>query len=369
MRIRIWISLPNPGRLIFFSSILVLSACLNHNNDLEKRVSVIWKEDRAVALNIPLSNYGNIPDDSVVKMTSVCLPGTTTSIAGRFRQEKTSLIFEPLIPFTRGLRYDILIGGDSLSQIVIPRSATFPELLGIYPIPDTVPENLLKIYLVFSKPMREGHSLEFVSLHNDHGDSLPQSFLSLHPELWNPERTILTLWLDPGRIKRDLKPNRSLGAPLVNGRKYQLVISATWPDQEGNVLGKSYAKSFYASNRDSLCPRPDRWTLRLPISGGMDSLGIFFHEPIDYFLLLNSFRFLDASGKLIDGNITVGPTESSLFFAPIEKWKAGTYTIQIDSRLEDLAGNNLNRPFDRDLNNQSMVSDSKRIHEKKFQIQ
>ena len=33
-------------------------------------------------------------------------------------------------------------------------------------------------------------------------------FLELENELWNPEHTQLTLWLDPGRIKRDLIPNQ-----------------------------------------------------------------------------------------------------------------------------------------------------------------
>ena len=40
------------------------------------------------------------------------------------------------------------------------------------------------------------------------------TFLDLQPELWNAEGTVLTLWLDPGRIKRDLIPNKELGIPL-----------------------------------------------------------------------------------------------------------------------------------------------------------
>ena len=78
-----------------------------------------------------------------------------------------------------------------------------------------MPENLLKIYLRFSHPMREGQSDKYISLIKNGKDTLPDVFLNLQPELWNEDRTVLTVWLDPGRIKRDLQPNLKLGNPLA----------------------------------------------------------------------------------------------------------------------------------------------------------
>ena len=83
--------------------------------------------------------------------------------------------------------------------------------MAIYPTQDTVPENLLKIYLQFSKPMREGQALRHIELLKNNRDTLPGVFLDLQPELWNVDRTTLTVWLDPGRIKRDLQPNGPIG--------------------------------------------------------------------------------------------------------------------------------------------------------------
>ena len=40
---------------------------------------------------------------------------------------------------------------------------------------------------------------------------------------------------------------------------------------------------------------------------------------------------------------------SELIFKPDLDWKVGDYELLIDSKLEDLAGNNLNHLFDKDL--------------------
>ena len=65
--------------------------------------------------------------------------------------------------------------------------------------------------------MQEGQALENITVIKNGKDTIPSIFLDLQPELWNKERTILTLWLDPGRIKRDLQPNKKLGLPLELG--------------------------------------------------------------------------------------------------------------------------------------------------------
>ena len=70
----------------------------------------------------------------------------------------------------------------------------------------------------------------------------------------------------------------------------------------------------------------------------------------------------------MDGSFTLSDKESILKFQPISEWENGNYTITVDSKLEDLAGNNLNHPFDRDLNadnNQIIETEIKTI---KFKI-
>lgn len=41
-----------------------------------------------------------------------------------------------------------------------------------------------------------------------------------------------------------------------------------------------------------------------------------------------------------------------------DEWATGSYILESESRREDLAGNNLNRPFDRDIQQHSKKSNS-----------
>jgi len=50
----------------------------------------------------------------------------------------------------------------------------------------------------------------------------------------------------------------------------------------------------------------------------------------------------------VSGQISLYKDESAWRFTPNQPWNESEYQIVVETRLEDLAGNNLNRPFDRD---------------------
>ena len=212
-----------------------------------------------------------------------------------------------------------------------------------------MPENLLKIYLHFDQPMREGVSGKFVKLIKSQRDTIEGAFLDLQPELWNPGRTVLTLWLDPGRIKRDLQPNKRLGAPMQPGTHYQIVISKEWTDARGKKLAKACEKAFVTTHKDSLSPQPARWTLVSPAPATKQPLRINFKEPLDHGLLQEVLSIQDSHGRQVSGKWKIADSEMQCSFTPNADWEAGGYKIRIEPRLEDLAGNNLVRPFDRDV--------------------
>ena len=60
--------------------------------------------------------------------------------------------------------------------------------------------------------------------------------------------------------------------------------------------------------------------------------------------------------------------EKKCRFIPEIAWKPGDYLLVIESRLEDLAGNNLNRPFDRDVT-QGKTPLSRATYERKFRVE
>ena len=351
--------------LIFFVTGLFISCQRSEKTDL----TIQWQGQRATGLLIPNQLVNSVSDDSLRQLLTVRLTNQTTAILGAYHGSDSGIVFEPLVPFTRGLRYNVWLRNKLLGEIIIAQgSSQKPVLLAIYPTQDSLPDNLLKIYLHFSRPMREGQSQKYVSMLKNGKDTLPGVFLDLQPELWNPSRTTLTLWLDPGRIKRDLQPNQRLGAPLQVGAHYQFVVSANWPDQQGASLGQSTTKSFLTVQRDSLSPNPAHWHIHPPQTGSLQPLILSFNEPLDYSLLTETIRVLDTAGKPVMGSWRVGMNEKQSDFKPDKPWQTGQFRLRIESRLEDLAGNNLNRPFDRDITRNQSPTPPKSFVERPFWV-
>lgn len=335
--------------LIFF--IILLQSCGTKNQ--ADKILVIWKDQKAIGISFPIKFIEGIFPDSVSRFSEVRLlsKNKSSAILGDFTVSDQTVLFTPLIPFTHGLSYEILVKGKQMHTFQIPKnkSSNATALLAIFPSADTLPENLLKVYLHFSQSMREGQSNKYVTLLKNKSDTVKGAFLDLQPELWNPDRTILTLWLDPGRIKRDLIPNKLLGTPLKKNGSYQIVVSKNWTDASGNALDKSFIKTFTTTNRDSLSPYPNHWKISSPQNGTSEALKIDFQEPLDHSLLLETLSVKNQKGETISGKWQTLDNEKACIFSPDQQWVSGNYVIRIATKLEDLAGNNLNRPFDRDI--------------------
>lgn len=331
-----------------FFFLLALSACQKQ----EESIELLWNQQRATGISIPrqlIQNFSAAATDPSIKI--VLANGNKRAILGKFSADNSALLFEPLIPLTPGLTYHILENNQLIGQLFVPfnKNEKTPELLAIYPQLDTLPENLLKFYVRFSKPMRSGESLQFIHLLDKKQDTLRNVFLNLQPELWDTSSTVLTLWLDPGRIKRGLTLNRSLGNPLKMNETYHLVISSTWKGQNGLNLAQTYRKTFVAGKRDDQAPDLKQWQLQVPKASTTAPLGIKTGETLDHYLLSESIGIVDQNNSLIKGKISLDKKDQQVLFVPTLPWKAQRYRLQVDARLEDLAGNNLNRVFDRDI--------------------
>jgi len=358
-------------QLILFSFVLfVVIGCVKKREVSQTDISTLWKNGQATGLSIPLQQLTSDSEAPISTLLKVQRANSDvqTAILGEYTVRKDTLIFEPLIPFTAGLRYRVLWENTVIGELKIPKATDSPELTGIYPTQDTLPENLLKFYFVFSRPMMEGHSLQYITLFNAEGDTLPNTFLNLQPELWNAERTVLTIWLDPGRIKRDLQPNKLLGTPLTKGRYYTLRVSNQWLDEQGAFLKQTYTKEFMVTGRDILSPKVERWTLSHPKQGTVQPLEVNMREALDYILLQNTLQVVDNKGNLIDGSFQVSKKENGVLFMPVKPWTAQVYKLQVESRLEDLAGNNLNRLFDRDITNKETLPSTQKAFELSWRV-
>lgn len=341
------IRLGGPLSLIFFV-LLCMTACRQKDY---KKVRIGWTNKEANFIIIPTSLLDKEETDSLKSYLQVRLKNSQASMLGAFQNKDGLILFQPPIPLTRGLDYEIFFRNKLIGNVHIPldSSAKAPDLLAVYPTSDTLPANLLKLYFQFSEPMRQGEALRHIKLLNNNNDTLPGIFLDLQPELWNKERTVLTVWLDPGRIKRGLLPNQKMGNPLQAGQLYTLLILDQWKDAKGLPLQHAFKRSFIVGPRDSSSPQIELWTMKLPERGTLQPLKIFLGESLDYFLLNETIRIFDEKGQIVEGNILISGNETSFSFRPVKRWLPGHYSMQVAPQLEDLAGNNLERLFDRDM--------------------
>lgn len=333
--------------LIFFCLAFVFS-CQDKNEVPEYNIG--YKAQKAVNVIF------NASDSQ--KKYSVRLKGQASSILGEFTSKGERKTFTPVVPFTGGETYEI-IKNDKLYlefSIVETMRIVSPKLSEVYPKLNVLPENLLKMYFVFNTPMQQSQStLKFIKVFERESGREVDIFLHLENELWNTDHTELTLWLDPGRIKKDLIPNKEKGIPLREGKHYEILIDSTLQSQDGIKLDKTYAKRFSVGKRDQKSPTINNNNITPPEASTGQGLGIRFSESLDYLLIPDMIRVYDAESKLIEGDFLTSKKATNTLFIPKKPWKKGRYEIVINSQLEDLAGNNFNRLFDRDLNKKPLV--------------
>lgn len=223
-----------------------------------------------------------------------------------------------------------------------------PKVEAIYPTADTLPENLLRFYIQFSHSMKAVDNLEHIKLMDDTGEELTGAIFNNVYELWDTEQKQLTLILDPARVKTGLIAHEKMGRVLKPGKRYQLVIEKA-EDIYGNVLEAPFEKDIFISKEDVEVPKIENWEIVLPKPGSKQAIKINFSQILDRLSLYHKIRLVDEKGKEVYGKIEIGRLEKSWYFEPYEKWQKGIYTLLVNSRLEDPAGNNLNGLFDHKL--------------------
>jgi hypothetical protein len=277
------------------------------------------------------------------------------ALLGRYAVEQGDLVFHPRFPLLAGLRYRAVFqppDGPAVEHVFeIPARAKSPATIvtEVYPTSPELPANTLKLYIYFSAPMSRGEAYRHVRLLNEEGQATPLPFLELTEELWDPAGQRFTLLFSPGRIKRGLEPNREMGPPLVAGRRYTLVIDSAWQDGNGQPLARGFRRSFVAIQDERRSVDLKTWQIVSPSAGGRQPLQVIFPRPMDRALLDRMIEVLDGSGQRMAGEVTVDRHEQRWQFTPVNPWTAGVDQLRVDTALEDLAGNKVDRPFDVDV--------------------
>lgn len=323
--------------------------CILKSYAQEYDFKIQWLKDQAISLTIFNEEF---------KELFISIEGKKQKIVGKLSVDKNTR-FTPIFPFTVGLNYEVFHADTFLFTFSPIRVLQKVELVKIFPLKDTLPENFLKFYLHFDMPMAAGHEYEHLQLLQE-GQVIENAFVPLKPALWDLDKKILTLWIDPGRIKKELGSHLKYGSVLKEGNTYELHISKEMKAVNGAQLQKDFRKFFYVSKKDNEIPTIKNWNFCLPEINTRDSLILNFSESMD--LATQYFISFSKAKTEIKGQIK-WLNDNKIQFTPNENWKKGAYKIIIAHQAEDLAGNNLTRVFDRDLQKQKEI-----IKQKSFEI-
>jgi hypothetical protein len=277
---------------------------------------------------------------------------STPAAAGRLVVDGDDVCFVPRFPFLAGTEYEVEVDGAVVGTVTCPARRAAPsttEVLAIRPTSTTVPRNLLRCYVEFSAPMRAAGSAHVRLLAAD-GAPLDGALLATEYELWDPDRRRLTVLLDPARIKRGLVPHRTIGYPLREHTSVTLVVDTAFPDASGRPLRAAATRTWNVTADERRHVTPSSWSLAPGRASTKEPLTIEFDRVLDHALLARCLRVARRDGE-VDGVIAIGPEERSWTFTPTSPWPDAPHRVVVDPVLEDVAGNSVQRVFDRDVTN------------------
>jgi hypothetical protein len=352
------------SRWLLLAAAVVLCSC---RPSTAPRWSVEWKPDPAETnrWRVEVSGLARTPLTPVqlqqalkvyVDQESLVVNLNLPTMLGRHEWRDGTLVFTPEFPLQPGLSYRAVLRppGVTNAPLVIARLRVPAAVVSastvvnaVYPSANELPENLLKFYLHFSAPMTRGHIYDHIHLLNARGEAVELPFLEIDEELWDPEMMRLTLFIDPGRIKRGVKPLEEIGPSLEAGQRYTLVIDRDWRDAAGQPLAETFRKEFAVVAPDRTPPDPKRWTIRAPAAGSREPLVVEFDEPMDAALAQRLIHVL-AEGRPLTLAARLANAERELQLVPVKPWPRGELQLRIVTIIEDLAGNNVGKPFEVD---------------------
>ncbi len=287
------------------------------------------------------------------------------SVLGSYVIEGGGIRFRPRFPFVAGMTYHGQFDGDAFDRLAgvgttktpsVLLDFTMPEPAGsasttveaVYPTATELPENLLRLYVYFSAPMRANSVEKYVHLYDGSGNEVALPFVEIRNGLWDPRQTRLTLFFHPGRIKRGVAPNLEMGPALRRGESFRLVIEPELKDAMGYPLAEGFEKEITVGPADRESPNQANWQVSTPPSAHTPLI-LRFPEPLDYALLQRMITVERVGGGRVAGNVEVSKHETHWQFRPDTPWAPGEYVIHVDPAVEDVAGNTFSYLFDEEM--------------------
>lgn len=266
------------------------------------------------------------------------------AILGTAQRENTRVVFRPRFALAPGAKYRASAGGEHTDFRVAEAAPHEAAVVSAaQPACAEVPANLLKFYLHFSRPMREGREV-FTRIHllDGRGEEIGAPWRDT--ELWTEDAKRLTLWIHPGRVKQGVNLREQLGPVLTPGERYTLVVDAALRDGTGQPLAREFRRTFLATAEVRARLDLASWRIEPPRAGTREPLRVVAPVALDPVLALRCLRV-----RGVEGGASMDDDGRTWTLTPAAPWKAAPHTLAADPWLEDLAGNTFERVFDNDV--------------------
>ena len=155
----------------------------------------------------------------------------------------------------------------------------------------------------------------------------------LEQDLWSPDRRVLTLLLDPVRVKSGLIPHETAGRALAAGRDVTLVLAGARLNWRVAPDGCSV-------------PDPSRWLIAAPGAGARDPLVVMLPGPLDIHSR-DLIAVADAARARPPGTARLRAGEIEWAFKPEAPWTRGAFRLITHPALESPCGDRVRAPFER----------------------
>lgn len=358
-------------RAAAISSLLVAAACGSFGNSSSTPAIALRDQPNGGPAYVEVTGLSHsqlravrsaaLNDAQWTRLFRVAVSESGPGMLGTYAVAGDALRFTPQFTLDPGRAYVVrfdpaqlpgaeVAAGPSVSATVsVPAKHVEPSttVARVYPSGDAVPENLLRMYVEFSGPMGRPSGIPHMKLLGADGREIEGVFLPLDYEFWDPGHTRFTAFLDPGRVKSGILPNKQMGRALDTGRTVTLVISREWRDQHGLPLKDEYRRVLQVGPPVEKPLDPASWRIEPPAAGSRNALVVNFQKPLDHGLLMRALG-VTRDGVSVAGDVTIENGETRWVFTPREPWRAGQHHLLALDILEDVAGNQIGRAFEVD---------------------
>lgn len=218
------------------------------------------------------------------------------------------------------------------------------QLEHIFPLGDSIPQNILMFHVLFSEPMlQDRKAYEHVQLLDEKGVSRGRVWRE--KSHWAQDGKHLVLMIHPGRIKQGIMFKEEEGPLFEPGKKYTLRIGRNLKDRQGRGLNQDYTKTFFITGADRQIPS-SLFNARHPLKrNSREPLSLIFSEPLDYGSMLIGVRVTNGKGEPVKGKIRC-KSDRHFLFEPDSNWVETEYSLELNDYVADLANNRLHRRFE-----------------------